>query len=159
MAENQTRGAGAAPKRMARPHQPGEETFKAILPEDIDWKPFASFPPSARLAVLVGDPSREGPYTIRVKVPHGVKLMPHQHPEDRVYTVISGVFYIGLGDQFDADKLQAYPPGAALVLPGNTSHFHWAKSGEYVTQVTGIGPLGLEYLNPKDDPRNQNPGA
>jgi quercetin dioxygenase-like cupin family protein len=137
-----------------RPHQPGEEAFKAILPEDIDWQPFAAFPPSARLAVLVGHPSGQGPYTIRVKVPRGVKLMPHRHPEDRIYTVISGIFYIGLGDQFDADKLQPYPPGAVLVLPGNTSHFHWAKSGEYVTQVTGIGPLGVEYLNLKDDPRN-----
>ena len=108
--------------------------FKAILPEEIDWKPFAAFPPSVRLAVVVGHPS----------------------PEDRVYTVISGIFYIyiGLGDQFDAEKLQAYPPGAVFILPGNTSHFHWAKSGEYVTQVSAIGPLGLEYVNAHDDPRN-----
>jgi len=138
----------------ARSHQPGEALFKTILSEDIDWEPFASFPPSVRLAVVVGDPSKEGPYTIRVYVPHGVKLMPHRHPEDRVYTVISGVFYIGLGDQFEADKLQAFPPGAVIVLPGGTSHFHWAKSGEYISQVTGTGPLGLEYLDPKDDPRN-----
>ena len=105
-------------------------------------------------SVLVGQPSEEGPYTIRVKVPGGVKLMPHRHPEDRVYTVISGVFYIGLGDQFDAAKLEAYSPGSVIVLPGNTWHFHWAKSGEYVTQVSAIGPLGLEYMNPADDPRN-----
>ena len=133
---------------------PGEEVFKAILPEDIDWKPFAAFPPSARLAVIVGQPSEPGLYTIRVKVPHGVKLMPHRHPEDRIYTVISGVFYIGLGKEFDADKLEAYPPGAVIVLPGDTSHFHWAKSGDYITQVSAIGPLGMEYVSPRDDPRN-----
>ena len=114
---------------MARPHQPGESKFMAILPEDIAWKPFPAFPPEARLAVLVGNPAEAGPYLIRVKVPHGVKLMPHKHPEDRLYTVISGVFYIGLGEQFDVDKLQAYPPGSIVVLPGNTPHFHWAKSG------------------------------
>jgi quercetin dioxygenase-like cupin family protein len=142
-----------------RQHQPGQADFRSVLPEDIDWKPFASFPPSVRLAVVVGQPEKAAPYLIRVKVPHGAKLMPHRHPEDRVYTVISGTFYIGLGDQFDADKLQAYPPGAVVVLPGNTSHFHWAKSGEYVTQVTAIGPLGLEYLNPSDDPRNQSASA
>jgi quercetin dioxygenase-like cupin family protein len=128
--------------------------FRATLSEDIDWKPFAAFPPSVRLAVIVGEPAREGPYAIRVKVPRGVKLMPHRHPEDRIYTVISGIFYIGLGDEFDAEKLQAYPPGAVIILPGNTAHFHWAQSGEYVTQVTAIGPLGLEYVNPKDDPRS-----
>jgi len=132
----------------------GDAVFRAILAEDVDWKPFPAFPPSVRLAVLVGQPSEEGPYTIRVKVPGGVKLMPHRHPEDRVYTVISGVFYIGLGDQFDAAKLEAYSPGSVIVLPGNTWHFHWAKSGEYVTQVSAIGPLGLEYMNPADDPRN-----
>ena len=143
-----------AKKETARFHQPGQSTFAAILPEEVDWKAFPSFPPSARLAVVVGEPSQDGPYTIRVKVPRGVKLMPHRHPEDRVYRVISGTFYIGLGDEFDAEKLQAYPPGAVIILPGNTSHFHWAKSGEYVTQVTAIGPLGLDYVNSNDDPRN-----
>jgi quercetin dioxygenase-like cupin family protein len=138
---------------MVRPHQPGEADFKAILPEDIDWKPFPAFPSQARLAVLVGDPTRPGPYVVRVKLPAGVKIMPHQHPEDRIYTVMSGVFYIGLGDRFDGEKVKAYPPGCVIVLPGNTPHFHWAKAGEYVTQVTAIGPLGLEYMDPKHDPR------
>jgi quercetin dioxygenase-like cupin family protein len=66
--------------------------------------------------------------TIRVKVPSGVKLMPHKHPEDRVHTVISGTFYIGVGGQFDADTSHASPPGAVITLPGNSPHFHWAKS-------------------------------
>jgi mannose-6-phosphate isomerase-like protein (cupin superfamily) len=141
---------------MVETHQPGQAVFRSVLPEDIDWKPFPAFPPSVRLAVLVGQPSDPGPYVIRVKVPSGVKLMPHRHPEDRIYTVMSGVFYIGLGDQFDGDKVEAYPPGSVIVPPGHTFHFHCAKSGEYVTQVTAIGPLGLEYLNPGDDPREQN---
>jgi quercetin dioxygenase-like cupin family protein len=137
-----------------RTHQPGQAVFRPVLPDDIDWEPFPAFPPSARLAVLVGQPTEPGPYVIRVKVPAGVRLMPHRHPEDRVYTVMSGVFYIGLGEQFDDAKLEAYPPGAVIVLPGGTSHFHRAKSGEYVTQVTALGPLGLEYVDPADDPRN-----
>jgi quercetin dioxygenase-like cupin family protein len=148
--------AKSARQSEPRAHQPGQEIFKSILPDDIEWNPFPAFPPSVRLAVLVGQPSEPAPYTIRVKAPHGAKLMPHKHPEDRVYTVISGVFYIGLGDEFDASKLQAYPPGAVVILPGDTSHFHWAKSGEYVTQVTAMGPLGLEYVSAKDDPRNTN---
>ena len=90
----------------------------------------------------------------RVKCPSGVKLLPHKHPEDRIYTVISGVFYIGLGDRFEAENLEAYPPGAVVVLPGDTWHFHWAKSGEYVTQISAIGPLGMEYKEVADDPRS-----
>jgi hypothetical protein len=135
-------------------HQPDQDVFRSVLPEDVDWETFPGFPAPARLAVVVGDPSQPGPYTVRVKVPSGVKLMPHKHREDRVYTVMSGVFYIGRGDEFDETKLAAYPPGAVVVLPGSTPHFHWAQSGEYVTQVTAIGPISLEYVNPGDDPRD-----
>jgi hypothetical protein len=41
------------------------------------------------------------------------------------------------------------------VLPGDTAHFHWAKFGDCVTQVTATGPLGLDYVDVGDDPRNQ----
>src|SRR3569833_25577 len=129
---------------MARAHQPGQDVFRSVLPEDIEWKPFAAFPPSARLAAVIGVPTEPGPYVIRVKVPDGVKLMPHRHPEDRIYTVMSGVFYIGVGMTFDPKRMIAYPPGSVVVLPGDTPHFHWARSGEYVTQVMGLGPLGIE---------------
>jgi quercetin dioxygenase-like cupin family protein len=134
-------------------HQPDQDRFHAIRPEEIEWKPFAAFPPAARLAVMVGDPSMPGPYLTRVKLPGGAKLMPHKHPEDRIYTVMSGVFYIGLGEEFDETKLMAYGPGSVVVLPGGQPHFHWAKSGEYITQISAIGPLGMTYLDPSNDPR------
>ena len=131
----------------------GPDALHCVLPEDIEWKPFAAFPPSVRLGIVVGQPSEPGLYTIRVRVPGGVKLMPHKHPEDRIYTVMSGVFYIGVGERFDGDSVEAFPPGSVIVLPGDTWHFHWAKSGEYITQIVALGPLGLEYLDPDDDPR------
>jgi quercetin dioxygenase-like cupin family protein len=139
---------------MNRMHQPGEDRFQAILPEHIEWRPFAAFPTGVLLAVVVGDPTKAGPYLTRVKAPSGAKLMPHKHPEDRIYTVISGTFYIGFGETFDGNTVTAYPPGTVLVLPGDTWHFHWAKSGEYVSQISAIGPLGLEYAHPGDDPRH-----
>ena len=136
-------------------HQLGQDEFGATLPEEVVWEPFPAFPPPARLAVVVGKPSEHAPYVVRVKLPGGVKLMPHRHEEDRVYTVISGVFYIGLGEEFDEELLEAYGPGSVVILPSGTPHFHWAKSGEYVTQVTAIGPISLDYVNPKDDPRDR----
>jgi quercetin dioxygenase-like cupin family protein len=131
------------------------KSFGGIYQENIKWSLFPAFPAEARLAILVGNPKQAEPYVVRVKVPAGVMLMPHIHPEDRIYTVISGVFYIGIGTKFDASKLKAYPPGSVVILPGNTPHFHWAKSGEYVTQVSANGPLGIRYINPSDDPRNK----
>jgi quercetin dioxygenase-like cupin family protein len=130
--------------------------LKTILPENVEWRPFAAFSPSVRLALIAGQPSQAELFTIRVKVRGGGELMPHRHSEDRIYTVISSVFYVGVGEEFEPDKLEAYPPGTVIALPGNTPHFHWAKSGEYITQVTAIGPLGFEYVNSKDDPRNDN---
>jgi len=125
----------------------------SVHSEDIRFEPFAAFPAGAELAKVVGDPTKPGPYVVRVRVPAGVKLMPHTHPEDRIYTVISGVFYIGFGTTFDPARLKAYGPGSIVILPANTPHFHWAQSGEYVTQVSGTGPLGIAYVDPADDPR------
>jgi len=71
-----------------------------------------------------------------VKVPSSLKLMPHRHQEDQIYTVVSGLFYIGLGDQSDVDTVRDYPLGSVTVPPGNPSHFHWARFGGYVVQVT-----------------------
>src|SRR5215472_9435193 len=130
MSPNKTASVRKMPAATTRFHQPGQAEFRSILSEDIDWKPFAAFPSLVRRAIIVGQPSEPGPYMIRVKVPGGVKLMPHKHPEDRIYTVISGVFYVGLGEQFDEGKLTAHAPGSVLVLPGGQAHFHYAKSGE-----------------------------
>jgi quercetin dioxygenase-like cupin family protein len=146
-----TNSAGAEPL--------SPKTFGSVRPEALKFEPFSAFPPGAKLVVVVGDPTKPGPYVVRVTVPNGVKMMPHTHPEDRIYTVISGVFYIGLGSVFDPSKLVAYGPGSVVVLPANTPHFHWARSGDYTTQVNGYGPLGLSYVDPKDDPRNaKSPG-
>ena len=104
--------AGTESEVTADEHPPTRSgCLQAALPEDIDWEPFPSFPPSARLAVVVGDPSEPAPYVVRVKVPSGVRLMPHRHHEDRVYTVMSGVFYIGVGEQFDERKTGGVPAG------------------------------------------------
>lgn len=127
--------------------------FNSINSENILWKSFPAFPEKVKLAILVGNPTKPEPFIVRVKVPNGEIIMPHIHPEDRIYTVISGVFYIGIGEQFDETKLKAYPPGSVIILPGNTPHFHLAKSGEYITQVYAIGPLGLDYLHKEFDPR------
>ena len=54
-------------------HQPGQDVFRAILPQDIDFEPFAAFPPGVELAVVVGHPAEAGPFTIRVRAPAGLR--------------------------------------------------------------------------------------
>ncbi len=129
--------------------------FDHILTQDLVFKPASGYPAGAEMAFVVGSPTEEGPFVVRVRLADGTKFMPHIHQEDRIYTVISGVFYIGYGTVFDPSKLKAYGPGSVIVLPHNTPHFHWAMSGEYITQVYAYGPLKLTYVNSADDPRNE----
>lgn len=136
-----------------RAHLPGQENFRVIRADEVVWKTFDPFPAGAQLAVLIGDPAKAAPFVIRVRVPANVRLMPHRHGEDRIYTVISGVFYIGVGEVFDESKLTAHAPGTVVILPSGTPHFHWARSGEYIAQVSAIGPLAFEYVDSADDPR------
>lgn len=105
--------------------------------------------------MLAGDPRKAGPFAFRFKMPADYKIMPHIHPEERMYTVISGILYIGLGDKFDATKLKAYPQGSFYIMPANLSHFHWAKSGETIAQVNAMGPTSIDYVDPGDDPRRR----
>jgi quercetin dioxygenase-like cupin family protein len=132
-----------------------KDKFGFINSDNVVWKSFPAFPSKVELAVIVGEPSKNEPFIVRVKVPAGEKIMPHKHPEDRIYTVISGVFYIGIGENYDETKLLEYTPGTVITLPGGTPHFHYAKSGEYITQVYAIGPLGLNYVHLEDDPRKE----
>jgi hypothetical protein len=45
---------------------------------------------------------------------------------------------------------------AVVILPGNTPHFHLGEIRRVHHPSNGHGPLGLEYLSAKDDPRNSS---
>jgi quercetin dioxygenase-like cupin family protein len=135
---------------MAQADPPG---FVQFAPDQIEWQSSAAIPPGGQSAVLYGDPRKAALFVTRVKQPANYKIPPHTHPEERTYTVISGTFYVGFGDKFDPAKLKAFPSGSMFVVPANTSHFHWMRSGEAIVQVSGFGPSGIEYVDRDDDPR------
>ena len=119
------------------------------FPDKIEWKaPAVSPGPST--AVLYGDPSKSGVYVSRTKFPAGFKLMPHTHPDDwRTVVVLSGTIYFGLGDKWDESKLQARPAGTFFSEAKAVPHFVWAKDGEVIIQVTGMGPSGTTLVPQK----------
>ena len=132
-------------KEMASIHTPSALAWK-------DGPP--SLPKGAKFAVLEGDPTKEGPFVFRVKVPDGYKIPPHTHPKPERVTVISGTFHLGTGDKFDKDKAKALPAGTYGTWPAGMKHFVWVK-GETVVQFHGEGPWKIEYVNPNDDPRKK----
>ena len=98
------------------------------------------FPPGLKSAVLHGDPSQSGLYTLRLHFPDGYVFPPHWHPMDKHVTVVSGTFYLGIGEKANPEAAQAYEPSDYLVVPARMAHFGGVK-GETVVQVHGMGPF------------------
>ncbi len=142
-------GCTAAPATADRPGT------MPLLPAGYSWAQNPALPPGGQLAALAGNPQAPGLYAFRALIPADLRIMPHTHPEDRIYTVLVGTWYIGLGAEYDPARLQGFGPGSVYVLPAGTAHVHWARGGRAVVQVTGIGPTATTYLRPEDDPRNR----
>jgi hypothetical protein len=109
------------------------------------------FAKGMRFAVISGDPSKEGLYVVRAKLPAGYKVMPHFHPTDEHVTVITGVFALGMGDKFDAKTMTKFPAGGYALLPASMHHYAMATTATTI-QIHGMGPFSLTYVNPEDAP-------
>ncbi len=114
---------------------------------DLKWvdAPPDSLPKGCRIAILEGDPSRPGPFTMRVKFPAGSRMQPHWHPADEHATVLSGVLKVGKGDAFDENKTAAITRSGFMLMPAGMHHFALFPE-ETVLQLHGMGPWKVIYL-------------
>lgn len=125
-----------------------------LKPADLKWTAApSSLPPGAQVAIMDGDPSKKGMFTMRIKMPANYKIPAHWHPADEHVTVIEGSFMIGAGDAFDESKMEELPVGSFVMLPAKMNHFAMAKE-ETIVQLHGMGPWAITYVNPKDNPAN-----
>lgn len=128
----------------------------AVSADQLKWGPAPSaFPKGAQISVLAGDPTKDGLYVIRLKLPAGYKVPPHTHPNDENVTVISGTFNIGMGSTLDEKNGKALKAGGFVHMPKGMQHFAWFTE-ESIIQLHGMGPQGIIYVNPADDPRKSN---
>lgn len=122
---------------------------------DMKWSDGpASLPPGAKAALLEGDPTKEGPFTLRLQLPDGYSIQPHSHPGVEHVTVISGTFNLGMGEKFDKSSGRTLDAGSFAFMPPGMRHFAWT-TGDTVIQLHGVGPWKINYVNPADDPRNK----
>lgn len=103
----------------------------------------------AYAATLNGSTNAAAPYTIRVHITEGGKIMPHTHPDERVITVVDGELCYGFGSEFDPDGCQLYPEGSYFVVPANAPHYGFGKTGEAVYQESGVGPSAFIPVSAK----------
>lgn len=135
--------------------QPAQSSEMALYgPETIEWKAGpAAIPPGAKMAVLEGDPTKEGQFVIRFQFPEGYHIPPHTHPKTERVTVISGTLFLAMGENLDRSAAKPLTAGTYGFWPAGMKHTAWSE-GETVIQLHGIGPWQINYVNPADDPRN-----
>jgi quercetin dioxygenase-like cupin family protein len=123
-----------------------------ITPAELKWNDVPSLPPGAKIAIIEGRLNEAEPFTFRLKFPANYAIPAHWHPAVERVTVLSGTFYMGVGDRLDMQKSMTLPQGGTMILQPGTRHFAWTKD-EVVVQLNGTGPWGITYVNPADDPR------
>jgi len=146
----------ATPKKSTKGSSKTSATteHKIVGPTELKWGDAPpGLPPGAKMAVLDGDPAKKGSFTVRLQAPDGYKVPPHTHPTTERITVLSGTFYLGMGDKFDEAAGREMAVGSFAVLPAGMKHFGW-NTGETVLQINSEGPFQIKYVNPADDPRN-----
>ncbi|HEX2649383.1 MAG TPA: cupin domain-containing protein [Burkholderiales bacterium] len=118
-----------------------------LNPGDIKWGDAPpSLPKGAKLAVLNGDPSKPGPFTIRLKAPANYRIAPHWHSQTENLTIISGTLYLGMGDKADTKAAHALKAGGYHYLPAKQHHYAFSK-GPTIIQVSGEGPFDIHYVD------------
>jgi quercetin dioxygenase-like cupin family protein len=115
-----------------------------ITPGDLSWTAGRS----GTQAAIAGDSTKPGLYSYQARIPAGTKVAPHYHSGDRVAVVLSGTFYVGYGDRFDEAAMKALPAGSVWTEPNQQAHYAWAKDGDVVLHVVGIGPLRTTQIPP-----------
>ena len=119
---------------------------------DLKWGPApAVLPRGAEATIISGDPSKNEPYVLRVRMPAGYKVPAHHHPTTESVTVLSGNFHLGMGDKLDEKNGMELTAGGYAEAPANMNHSAFASS-PVVIQIHGQGPFATTYVNPADDP-------
>jgi hypothetical protein len=95
--------------------------------------------------LLVGDPTKPGPYTIAIKVPPNTHIAAHSHRDDRSAVVVSGLWHFGYGPVADDAASQPLPPGSFYTEPAADPHFAWTGPEGATVFISGVGPSDTRY--------------
>lgn len=112
-------------------------------------------PSGAKMAVVSGDPGKEGMFKVQIKMPANYAVPPHHHPTDEVVRVRSGTLNYGMGDKVDKSAAgQLTDPKTHVTMQAGMNHWVYTTDAALV-EVSGMGPFQIVYVDPKDDPRTK----
>ena len=112
-------------------------------------------PKGSQVAVVKGDPSKAGDFTVRLKFPADFMVPPHSHPGDETVRVITGgPLHFGMGEKVNMANAGSLEKGYHVTLGAGMNPGAHAPTAT-VVQVNGKGPFGITYVNPADDPRTK----
>lgn len=143
---------GAVPAAAQLPYT-GEGPIM-VVPNELAWTDAPAVGPGAKIVVIEGPLDKAVPFTLRLTLPANARIAPHTHPAYERVTVLSGTLYLTSGETYDPAKTRALGPGSVAIMPAGTPMFGYTKE-DTIIQVHGVGPWGLNYLNPADDPRRK----
>ncbi len=126
--------AGTAPSVIVDPDQ---ASFTAP-PDSL------GLPKGVMTAVVSGDPTKPGLFSVLFKLPTDQMIPPHWQSTDVDSVVLRGTYELGNGDTYDAGKLQAVNTGQVVHIPAQSRQFGHAK-GATVVLIYGIGPLSITW--------------
>ncbi len=126
-----------------------------VTPDALDWGAIGSMAAPAEITVIEGDLGAAEPFTFRLRLPDGYRILPHVHPAYERVTVLQGTLHFAHGEQFDPDATTALPPGGVAIMAPGEPMFGYAE-GEVIMQLHGTGPWGITYIDPADDPRSDS---
>jgi len=102
-------------------------------------------PKGVSIAVLEGDPTQKGVFTLRLRTPPGFSLPLHTHPTDERVTVLEGSVSVGFGAARDDSSVRTFGPGSFYVNPPGVPHYVLSEQGA-VLQITAEGPWRVDLV-------------
>jgi quercetin dioxygenase-like cupin family protein len=134
---------------------PGAMAQLSADPGSLEWTVPPVLPPGALIAVIRGDPTAPGEFTLLVSMPDGYRIPPHFHPSYEHVEVREGTLLVGTGDALDSKRTLALAQGDSATAPAGMHHFSIAK-GRTLVAATFVGPYTITYLRAEDAPRARN---
>jgi quercetin dioxygenase-like cupin family protein len=114
-----------------------------VSSDTLAWGLFdPSQPQGLQIAVLYGDPSKPGPFAVRLKIPAGLEIGSHTHTNAEFVTIVSGNAKVSWGIKADVMAGDDLVPGSFFWMSGG-DHHDLKAIDETVVELHAMGPFDL----------------